>query len=190
MVFFPPKIDKICCTIIWQVRVSWKTKEFYYKKHHLGRSLLIGQESSNWWRFAVPFFSEGLDWIHKQRKSQTVRFFVIYPIYLTGFFLLFTLKNYAYVCVFVILRKTSTNELIPSCNLYIKLKSFGHIINNQNSGTLFDQKHYNQISKHLVTVYLAVSHSYKLGKITYTIWSQIYSIIKICLNSLQQLHTL
>ena len=60
------------------------------------------------------------------------------------FFLLFTLKNYAYICVFVILRRTSTNELIPSCNLHIKLKSFGHIINNQNSGTLFDQKHYNQ----------------------------------------------
>ena len=113
MVFFPPKIDKICCTIIWQVRVSWKTKEFYYKKHHLGRSLLIGQESSNWWRFAVPFFSEGLDWIHKQRKSQTVRFFVIYPkgqIILKGLFgiLEFSQKTNEQICC------SSKNEFVRS----------------------------------------------------------------------------
>ena len=41
--------------------LSSKTKEFYYKKHHLGRSLLIGQESSNRWRFAIPIFSKGFD---------------------------------------------------------------------------------------------------------------------------------
>ena len=29
------------------------------KKYNLGRTLYIGQESSNRWRFAVPIFREG-----------------------------------------------------------------------------------------------------------------------------------
>ena len=37
-----------------------KQKSFIPKKiYNLGRSLYIGQESSNRWRFAVPIFREG-----------------------------------------------------------------------------------------------------------------------------------
>ena len=40
-----------------------KQKSFIPKKpHNLGRSLYIGQESSNRWRFAVPIFREGFAW--------------------------------------------------------------------------------------------------------------------------------
>ena len=39
--------------------LSWKKSFIPKKKSNLGRSLYLGQESSNRWRFAVPIFREG-----------------------------------------------------------------------------------------------------------------------------------
>ena len=36
-----------------------KQKSFIPKKYDLSCSLKIGQDSSNWWRFAVPIISDG-----------------------------------------------------------------------------------------------------------------------------------
>ena len=44
-----------------------KKKVLFLKKYDLGRSSIIGQESSKRWRFAVPIFSKGFanyEWTH------------------------------------------------------------------------------------------------------------------------------
>jgi hypothetical protein len=47
-----------------------KQKSFIPKKINLGRSLKIGHESSNRWRFAVQIFSEGFAWVDLQKELQ------------------------------------------------------------------------------------------------------------------------
>ena len=54
-------------------------KVLFLKKYDLGRSVLIGQESSNRWRFAVPILIEGfaLKEPKTSLKKQQIRKFVI-----------------------------------------------------------------------------------------------------------------
>ena len=43
-----------------------KQKVLFLKKYDLSRSLQIGQDSSNRWRFAVPIFSDGFGRSHRK----------------------------------------------------------------------------------------------------------------------------
>ena len=45
-------------------------KVLFLNKYNLGRSLKVGQESSNRWRFAVQIFSEGFAWVDLQKELQ------------------------------------------------------------------------------------------------------------------------
>ena len=71
MKFFSKQIVKVSAFYLE------KQKGFIPKKiYNLNRSLYIGQESSNRWRFAVPIFREGfglfleLFWLMQFSKSQ------------------------------------------------------------------------------------------------------------------------
>ena len=51
--------------------LSWKNKKvLFLKKYNSGRSLKIGQESSNGLRFAVQIFREGFVWVDLQKELQ------------------------------------------------------------------------------------------------------------------------
>ena len=54
-----------------KVSAFYLEKKIFLKKCNLGRSLYIGQESSNRWRFAVPIFREDFECAYTGAQTET-----------------------------------------------------------------------------------------------------------------------